>query len=450
MIEMTLSSAAKELQATLLGDDTTFRGCSSDSRAVQAGQLFIAIRGEHFDGHDFIASARDKGAAAALVSSTVNVDIPMLRVTDVRRAMGLLARHWRKLLDLPLVAVTGSNGKTTVKEMLGSILRLKAPVLVTQGNLNNDIGVPLTLYGLGREHACAVIEMGANHPGEIGWLSHIAQPTVAVITQCAPAHLEGFGSVEGVAHAKAEIFEGLCKNGIAIINADDKYAGIWRDKSSTHRQISFGMQQKADLTATSIATDNQSTLNCFTLNTPAGTTDISLQLPGRHNIMNALAAAACATGLDIDLETIRQGLENMRAVRGRLQVLRGLRHSILVDDTYNANPASLQAALDVLSDLPGRRWLVLGDMGELGAETAKLHAEAGAQARETGVEKLFAVGPFSCEAVQRFGPGGFHFASIEALIDQLQQEIDRDVCVLVKGSRAMHMERVIEHLGAGD
>lgn len=446
MIEMTFTAAARAMQASLRGSDGIFRGCSTDSRTITAGQLFIAIKGEHFDGHEFIAAARDKGAAAALVSGAVSTDIPTLAVADVRRAMGKLAGVWRKSFSIPVVAVTGSNGKTTVKEMLGSILRIKAPVLTTRGNLNNDIGVPLTLFNLGKEHAYAVIEMGANHPGEIGWLSHITRPTVAVITQCAPAHLEGFGSIEGVAAAKAEIFEGLEKDGIAIINADDNYAGMWRDKTAAYRQISFGMKEAADVSAKSLDASG-SIHNRFILNTPDASMEINLPLPGRHNIMNALAATACATGLGIEPGVIRQGLENMQAVRGRLQVIPGQNHSVLIDDTYNANPGSLHAALDVLSGYPGRHWLVLGDMGELGTGSPDLHAAVGKQARRFGVEKLFALGPLSRNAVDQFGDGGRHFESMDMLLDCLHDELEQDVYVLVKGSRAMQMERVVQQLG---
>lgn len=445
MIEMSLSAAARAMQAKLQGSDMVFRGCSTDSRTITAGQVFIALKGEHFDGHQFVDMAKRKGAVAALISGKIDIDMPTLRVADVRHAMGKLASTWRESFSIPLVAITGSNGKTTVKEMLGAILRIKAPVLTTRGNLNNEIGVPLTLYGLGKEHAYAVIEMGANHPGEIGRLSHIAQPTVAVITQCAPAHLEGFGTIDGVAAAKAEIFEGLDKDGIAIINADDDYAGLWRKKTAAYRQISFGMREDAEISAIPMSV-SASIPNRFTLSTPLGATEISLSLPGRHNIMNAMAAAACAVALDIELAVIRQGLEGMQTVKGRLQVLPGRRHSILIDDTYNANPASLQAALDVLSGFPGRHWLVLGDMGELGTETVALHAAVGEQARKNGVEKLFALGPLSRNSVGHFGEGGRHFESMDAMINQLCHEITGDVCILVKGSRAMQMERVIQQL----
>ncbi len=445
MISMPLAQAARVTGAVFSGDGIKFHGCSTDSRNIHPGELFIAIRGERFDGHDFTETAQARGAVAALVQKQVSVELPQLVVNDTRVAMGKLAQHWRSEFRIPLVAVTGSNGKTTVKEMLTSILQIKAPVLATRGNLNNDIGVPLTLFGLGNEHAYAVIEMGANHHGEIAWLTRIARPTVAVITQCAPAHLEGFGSVEGVARAKSEIYEGLDENGIAVINADDDYAQLWREKIGNQRHISFGLRAVADVTANRImpASSGQ---NSFTLKTPAGSIQVELHLLGNHNVMNALAAASCAIALGIELHVIKEGLERMKPVKGRLETKTGLKGSRIIDDTYNANPVSLSAAIKALSVFPGRHWLVLGDMGELGSESEALHANAGRIAAECGIEKLYAFGSLSRIAVQSFGNGAQHFSSREELINHVSRELQDGITLLVKGSRSMQMELVVQAL----
>jgi len=446
MITMKLSSAAKSLNATYLGEDVEFRGCSTDSRNINADELFIAIKGERFDGHDFLESAKQRGAVAAMVTKNDQQDLPTLVVQDTRQAMGKLSATWRSGFDIPLIAVTGSNGKTTVKEMLVSILGLKAPVLATKGNLNNDIGVPLTLFGLGNEHRYAVVEMGANHPGEISWLSHVARPTVALITQCAPAHLEGFGSVEGVASAKAEIFDGLDTGGVAVINADDDFAEFWRNKIVGFKHISFGLSRPADITAKSISPSMNAGTNNFQLCTPVGNIDIELPLLGLHNIMNAMAATACALALDIDLKLIKQGLERMKPVKGRLEMKKGLHGARIIDDTYNANPVSLAAAIKSISGFTGKRWLALGDMGELGAQSERLHKETGNIARENGIERIFATGPLSQLAVQSFGQGAQHFSSVETMIEALKNEFTPEVTLLVKGSRAMEMERVVSAL----
>lgn len=446
MISMSLTETATVLNANYDGADDYFYGCSTDTRTLQKGQLFIAIRGERFDGHDYLANAKQQGAVAALVEKTVNQPLAQIRVNDSRRAMGELAGHWRARFRIPLVAVTGSNGKTTVKEMLGSILAQKAPVLTTRGNLNNDIGVPLTLFGLGDEHRYAVIEMGANHPGEISWLSRLARPSVAVITQCAPAHLEGFGSIEGVAKGKAEIYEGLLDDGVAIINADDDYAGLWHEKIGDSKTISFGLGSDADITATEINYLTADGKQSFSLVTPVGKTRIQLALPGRHNIMNALAAAACASALNIDIDTIKTGLEQLQPGMGRLQIKPGIKGLTILDDTYNANPVSLQAAIDVMSLYQGEHWVVLGDMGELGVEARALHADAGELAKQKGVKRLFGLGPLSEAAVGAFADGAEHFEDMDLLIEHLKSLAGENIIMLVKGSRAMQMERIVNAL----
>jgi len=448
MIAMQLSEAAQSMRATLHGRDGGFSGCSTDSRTLSSGALFFALRGEQFDGHRFIADAVRRGASGAVVEREVaGAGLPLLAVKDTREALGQLAGAWRTRFQVPMVAVTGSNGKTTVKEMLAAIFSPLAPTLITPGNFNNDVGVPLTLFGLGNEHRFGVIEMGANHAGEIAALTLLVRPQVAVITQCAPAHLEGFGSVEGVARAKSEIYAGLDAGGTAVINADDDYAEFWRSACAGRHQLSFGLRPGADVTATGVegAVNGMN----FLLSCPGLQRRIHLQLYGRHNVINALAAAACAVALDIPLDRIATGLESMRAVKGRLQLKAGRHAARVLDDTYNANPASLGAALGVLGSFPGRRWLVLGDMGELGPTAPELHTRAGTSARAAGVERLFALGPLSRFAVQAFGAGAGHFASSADLVTELGPALASDVTVLVKGSRAMAMERVVAGIGAG-
>ena len=446
MIQMRLSSAARVLDTGYSGHDVEFQGCSTDTRKLESGNLFIAIKGQNFDGNDFIEAAVNRGAVAALMGRQDQVNLPCIVVDNVRRAMGQLAQAWRQHFQIPLVAITGSNGKTTVKEMLGSILRLKAPVLSTVGNLNNDIGVPLTLYGLGNEHAYAIIEMGANHAGEISWLSKIAVPTVAVITQCAPAHLEGFGSIDGVARAKAEIFEGLDRKGTAIINADDDYAQYWTGKVRGLNYLSFGLEKPADITAVCSGGNKSSGSGRFRLITPAGSIDVALSLLGRHNVMNALAAAACAVCMDVDLETICRGLEEMKPVRGRLEMKQGIRNTTIIDDTYNANPGSFRAAINVLTHFPGKHWLVLGDMGELGNETELFHREAGRIAKSSGIEKLFTIGELGRFSTEEFGECAAHFESHDDLLHGLRDVIEDGVHILIKGSRSMHMEKIVQGL----
>ena len=446
MINMLLSKAAASIHGDLAGEDLLFNGCSTDSRSMAGGELFIALRGEHFDGHAFVDQAQGNGAVAAMVERMFSGrnGMPLLIVDDTRRAMGSLAGYWRSCFNIPLIAVTGSNGKTTVKEMITSILSRTAPVLSTSGNLNNDIGVPMTLFSLADQHRFAVIEMGANHPGEIAALTRIARPTVAIITQCAPAHLEGFGSIDGVAKAKSEIFEGLEQGGTAIINADDDYAGLWREKAYAFHQISFSMRPGADIHATNISLDPETNKYSFVLHVDDVETGIQLPLPGTHNIQNALAAAACSFALGIGIQTIKAGLENVNFIKGRLQIKRGRCGARICDDTYNANPASLNAALNVVGAYPGRHWLILGDMGELGNTAASLHYAAGENARAVGFEKLFAIGPLSAQAVAGFGTGAMHFSAAEQLAEVVNAGLAADISVLVKGSRAMAMERIVD------
>ena len=443
---MRLSSVCTAVNGTLVGEDRRFTGCSYDSRTLQPGELFIALRGAARDGHDFIPAAFAKGAGGALVDRDAVYPLPVVRVADTRKQSGQLAGHWRARFDAPIIAVTGSNGKTTVKEMIHAILSVNAKGLSTQGNLNNDIGVPLTLFRMAPGHRFAVIEMGANHAGEISWLSRITRPEVALITQCAAAHLEGFGSIAGVAEAKSEIYEGLASTGTAVVNLDDDYSGLWLERSQQNRQITFGINAKADVTVANINTDLARGKTRFDLKSHDGKVNTDLSLYGRHNILNALAAAACCIAVGIPLEQIKTGLERVRAIKGRMQLKNGLREVRIFDDTYNANPMSLNAALKVVSELPGRSWLILGDMGELGIASVRFHEEAGAHARALGIERLYGIGGLAAHAVRGFGVGARHFGRLDDLVETLRRELRPKLNLLVKGSRSMALERVVNAL----
>lgn len=442
---MSLSELATAIDAQLIGPETVFDGVSTDSRALQAGQLFVALRGERFDGHQFLDQAAQKGAAAVMVDTPDLTELPQIVVGDTRLGLGRLAAAWRRRFELPLVAITGSNGKTTVKEMTTAILATGGEVLSTAGNYNNDIGMPLTLLRLGPEHRAAVIEMGANHHGEIDYLTRLARPDVALITNAGQAHLEGFGSVEGVSRAKGEIYSGLGEDGVAIINADDQYADYWRGLNQGRRVLSFGLQHPADVSATIEAADIGQVLR---LRTPIGECEVQLPLPGRHNAMNALAAIAAAIAAGAELEQVQRGLAGVSAVHGRLQLRLGRGGAVLIDDTYNANPSSLSAGLEVLGSRPGRHILVLGDMGELGSDSATIHARMGELARQMGVHALYCVGEHSLAAVEGFGPNAIHFNNKETLISTLAEKMGEELTVLVKGSRRMQMETIVNALAA--
>jgi UDP-N-acetylmuramoyl-tripeptide--D-alanyl-D-alanine ligase len=448
---MLLSEAACATHGALRGGDVRFTAVTSDSRRVAPGDLFVALKGPRFDGHDFVAQSRERGAVAAMVAAAwadggPKVDVPLIVVEDTRLGLGALAAHWRGKFAIPLAAITGSNGKTTVKEMLATILRAtcgEAAVLATEGNLNNDIGLPLTLLRLRDTHRCVVTEMGMNHPGEIAYLTRIAQPTVALINNAQAAHLEGLGSVEAVARAKGEIFQGLSAQGTAVINADDAYAAFWKRLAAAHRILTFGLERDADVSASYVLAPQGSDLR---LNTPAGSIAVHLEVPGKHNVRNALAAVAAALAMQVPLAAIAAGLEGFRGVGGRLQRRSGCCGSTVIDDTYNANPDSMRAAIDVLAGLSGKRVLVMGDMGELGKEAAARHQEIGKVAKAAGIDMLYGLGEMSRCAVEAFGEGARHFDGVDALVAALLPTLDEKTVVLVKGSRFMRMERVVELL----
>ena len=443
MIPLSLKEVAASLGATLMGDDCIFTSVTTDSRKVEVGSLFVALKGDKFDGHQFSADVCRQGTKALLVSEVQAVDVPQLLVADTRYALGQLGALVRSRAKAKIVAITGSCGKTTVKEMCASILALCGSVLATQGNLNNEIGVPLTLLRLTSEHDYAVLELGANHPGEIAWTTSLVKPDVAIINNVAAAHLEGFGSLQGVALAKSEIFNGLDEHGIAIVNADSEFFDYWQSDLGAS-MVSFGLENSAaDFVARDLRCDSDALFH-FTLVTPQGEIDVSLPLPGRHNIANALAAAALTQSLGINLSTIKQGLESMSPVKGRLCVSRLSCGLTLIDDTYNASVQSVLAAIDTLATMPGYRVMVFGDMGELGADAADLHREVGEHARASNLDLFLTVGPLSAHAAQ--AAGGRHFADKRALFTALEEVLSQhsDITLLAKGARSSHMEEVIE------
>ncbi len=458
MSMMRLSEAARAIPAELRGEDRAFESVSTDTRALAPRTLFVALKGERYDGHDFLGEAVAKRAAGALVQDPLPKtgvaagSLPLLVVENTRLALGTLAAYWRRKFSMPLVALTGSNGKTTVKEMLASILREAVAaetgkpdpasrVLATRGNLNNDIGVPLTLLELGPGHRYAVVEMGMNHAGEIRYLTRLAVPDVALINNAGPAHLEFFGSVEAIARAKGEIFEGLPPGGTAVINADDRHAGLWRELARNRRIVEFGLASPAAVSARYALRYLESEI---VVRTPHGEAQAVLKAPGLHNVRNALAASAAATALEVPAPAIARGLAGYAGIKGRLQRKAALNGATLIDDTYNANPESVRAATAVLAQASGRRILVLGDMGELGAGAPQLHAEIGDLARASGIDRLLSVGELAEHAALAFGAGGRHFTRIEDLLAEVESALAPGVTVLVKGSRFMQMERVVK------
>ena len=456
MSMMTLQQSARVLDAQLFGaGHVSFDAVSTDSRQLKTGDLFVALKGPNFDAHDYVAQAEAQGAVAAIVEKQVACDLPQLEVADCRLALGRLASFWRSQFQGKVIGITGSNGKTTVKEMLARIMGQKGAVLATEGNLNNDIGVPLMLLRLKPEqHNAAVIEMGANHAGEIAYLTSLVQPDVAVITNAAAAHLEGFGSVEDVARAKGEIWQGLRENGVAVVNLDDDFAGYWRELVVDYQSVGFGMLPSADVRLGEGGVHWEIAGNVyksnFSIQTPQGGIDIALSLAGKHNVMNALAATATAISASADLIDVKLGLESMAPVKGRLEPKTTRFGQLVIDDSYNANPHSLRAAIDVLLQADGEKVLVMGDMAELGGEADELHYEIGAEARHKGVDLLLAYGCHCQQAVKGFGEGAVCFDShdslIECLLTMLSEPQRKEAVLLVKGSRSAAMEKVVDVL----
>jgi len=452
-MKRTLAEAARAVAGRLIGEDHPYGTVATDSRTLHPGSLFVALRGPNFDGTQFVAAAAQRGAIGALVEREVEAPVPQVVVSDTLRALQALAAAWRAQFTLELVAVAGSNGKTTAKEMTAAILARMGSGLATQGNLNNHIGVPVTLMRLEDSHRSAVVEMGANRVGDVAELMRIAQPTVGLITNAGAEHLEGFVDLDGVAKGEGEAVSNLGADGTAVINADDAYAGYWRSVSTARRIMTFGVHSAADF----CAEDAQQTVEHgefatrFMLRCPLGRTPILLRAGGAHNILNALAAAAAAAAAGASLEQIAAGLGGFRPVAGRLQLKAGPNGSWIIDDSYNANPSSVRAGLEVLRDLGGEKWLVLGDMAELGESSDASHAQIGSYARDCGVTRLFALGSSSSRAALTFGAGGAWFADADSLTSRLKAEIAAGVTVLIKGSRINRLERVVRALtdGAG-
>jgi UDP-N-acetylmuramoyl-tripeptide--D-alanyl-D-alanine ligase len=440
---MRLSEVALATKGQLVGADVEVNSVGTDSRAIQKNQLFVALKGDHFDGHDYAEQSLQRGAGAVLVSR--GVASPAVLVKDTRLALGDLSAYWRNKFSMPVVAITGSNGKTTVKEMLASILKVAVgadeKVLATQGNLNNDIGLPLTMLKLNQQHQYAVLEMGMNHRGEIRYLTKLAKPTVALLNNAGSAHIGELGSYEAIAEAKGEIFEGLVNDGIAIINTDDVFADLWKKLAAKNKQMTFGLTTQANVSARYQLNASNSRVEMIT---PVGDVDFDLPVPGEHNVRNALAAATAALALNVPLIKIAEGLARFAGVKGRLQSKTGFAGAKVIDDTYNANPLSMKAAIDVLAGNQGMRIFVMGDMAELGDDAAKMHAEIGVYAKSANIEIFYALGQLTPDATKAFGASGRHFQSVEALADALKKEMNPNVTVLVKGSRSARMERVFD------
>jgi len=441
------SQLAQCVAGQLIGPDCEFTQVSTDTRSLTPGDLFIALKGESFDGHDYLPQALARGAAAALVEKAVSLNLTQIVVPDVYAAMGAFAAwHRQQLPDLKVIAVTGSCGKTTTKQMLSAIFSEIGPTHAAVGSFNNHIGVPLTLLALTTQHRFAVIEIGANHPHEITPLTQMAKPDVAIITIVAPVHTEGFGDVDTIAKTKAEIFDGLGDQGVAVINADDHYYSFWQQQLTQHQVLSFSMQAKADVYATDIHLIEGR--GAFTLNTAKGSMAIVLPILGRHNIINALAASSAAIALNVPLPAIASGLAKMKAAKHRLHVCTGIKQAKIIDDAYNANPVAVKAALDILAHYPGEKVWVFFDMRELGDLSKAAHLEVGKIARERGVNRIFAVGEWSRLTVEAFGAGAEHFADKASLIAALKPLLHENMTILIKGSRSGALEEVVQALSA--
>lgn len=447
MMSLRCSDVTEILNGNLHGDDVTITSVSTDSRSISAGELFIALKGPNFDGTAFIAEVKAKGAIAVVTEQQVAEDISQIVVQDTRLALGQLAAAVKARLAPKTIAVTGSAGKTTVKEMMAAILSRRGQVLSTQGNFNNDIGVPLTLLRLTEKHNYAVLELGANHQGEIAYTTSLTKPDVAIITNVAASHLEGFGDVYGVARAKGEIFNGLSANGLAIIPADSEYRKHWLNRLEGKQLVQFSATGPADYYAEGIVLDNQGCAG-FEIICPEGRQFIQLTLPGRHNVANALAAAAACIAVGATLTDVQLGLAQMQAVKGRTNIKLVNPQLRLIDDTYNANVESVKAAIDLLASYSGFRVLVLGDMAELGANARLYHEEIGLYAKESGINLLFTLGVLSQSASDLFNGQGAHFSSRQALLQRLLPIVSeqQEVTLLVKGSRSAKMELVVQDL----
>ena len=450
-----LSWVAAATGGRVVGEDVSFDSVSTDTRSIEPGQLFVALRGVRYDAATFVAAAVERGAVAAVVPTIQPIALPQVVVPDAGKALQDMGADWRQRFAIPVLGVTGSNGKTTLKEMMGAILRahFRLPgddggVLVTWGNLNNHVGVPISLLWLSAAHRAAVIEMGASGTGEIAVLTRIARPTVGVLTNAGPAHLAGFGgTIRGVAEGKGELFAGLQAGAVAVVNRDDPYHDYWRGLRQDVDYRSFGLNPAADFRATGIVASNGTGLQ-FVLKSPVGDTAIHLPMAGAHNIQNALAAAAATLAAGATLSDVRDGLEGMRNVKGRLRPEPGPAGSTIYDDSYNANPGSVGAAIHFLAGLDGQRWFVLGDMAELGPSAIELHRDIGALAARSGIDRFFAVGPLAQHAAAAFGPRAHWAADVGTLAETIRPALSPDVRLLVKGSRSAGLERLVKALNS--
>ncbi|NII09901.1 UDP-N-acetylmuramoyl-tripeptide--D-alanyl-D-alanine ligase [Oleiagrimonas sp. C23AA] len=444
MLNLRLSEIALWTHGQLMGTDGAVNGVSTDTRSMERGALFVALKGEHHDGHDHLAAAAEAGAVGALVDHRIDINLPQVVVSDTLAALGDLASAVRAKRRARVIGITGSNGKTTVKTLTAAILSRHGRTHVNAGNFNNEIGLPLTLLAMPEDAEYAVLEMGAGKPGDIDYLAAIARPDIGLVNTIAPAHLERMGTLEMVAETKGAVYQALPSDGIAVINADDDFAGFFAGLAGARTTLRFGLSAPADISAEILSLDT--TGSRFVLRTPQGEVAVALPLPGRHNVANALAAASIACALDVPLATIAEGLQHAGGVPGRLRSRAMSGGWTLIDDSYNANPASTNAAIDTLALAGGERYLVLGDMAELGPNAEALHAEVGARARERGLQRLYATGPLSAAAVRAFGEGARHFDSREALLAALHADLHAGVTCLVKGSRSSAMDRVVSAL----
>lgn len=443
MIRMTLQEAASITGAICHGESVEFTGASIDTRRLQGGELFVAIKGERVDGHDYIDEAAAKGAAAVLVDRNIHCKLPCLQSESSIKTLQELASSWRRKMPLRVLAVTGSNGKTTIKNMLNAVLSLVGATVATRGNYNNEIGVPLSLCDIGPEHEYGIFELGAGKPGDIAFLTEMARPDISIISNATAAHLQGFGTVEAVAKTKGQIVSNLPPGGFAILNHDDPWFDLWLDMAGDRNVLTFGMHQQADVCLVN-REGNQ-----ISLATPVGSLSVRMPLLGHHNALNACAVVAAALCCGINVDVIRKGLESMEAEPGRLQLIEHASGATLINDSYNANPASVAAAIRTLSEFPGEKCLVMGDMAELGADADVLHEDIGNVARQAGINRVMTLGVESLATSNAFGQGGRHYADLNALAEDLQELLHPGMTCLVKGSRSSAMERVLEAVNQG-
>lgn len=447
MITLSAQQASEILNAEYCGADVSFTGVSIDSRTITAGNLFFAIKGFQLDGHDYLQTAKAAGAVAAVVDHKVDLDIPQIIVADTTLAMGQLAHYWRKQFAIPIVGITGSCGKTTTTRMIAAVLQQQGKTLYPEGNKNNQWGVPLTLFKLSDQYDFAVIEIGANNMGEINYLANIVRASVAVLTNVAPVHLSvsegiGFGTIDGVFNEKSEIFRALDSAGIAIVNAEDAYFPQWQKMLAKQSCLTFGYNDSADISASHLQV-NQQFQYSFDMHTPNGDVTINLSSLGKHNVLNALAASAVGIALGLSLLQIQHGLAEVETVSRRLITHKLANGAVVIDDSYNSNVTSAKAVLEMLAEFKGKKIAVLGDMAEIGSQSAEFHHQVGQHAQQLGIDYLFAFGPEAIAMAEGFGDNAFHYTQVAPLVTALQNLLDKEVLVVVKGSLSTGMDRIV-------